>query len=159
MEFPLNIVPNRGLGTIPFGATPEHVRSQLGPPSAIEDWRELNQFSARWIYDNPACTLFFVERSSWDPALPDPHTAALVLITALSRRFMLLGGPVIGETVAAITSRLAEHGYGDPQISPMDDPSSPEQKHLCYGTHNLDLHFSDGVATHIQWSMPVSKIA
>src|SRR5215208_2314331 len=120
MGFPLAIIPNKGLGHILFGANPDELRHQLGTPSSVEDWKELNAFSIRLTYEDPVCSFFFYDGASWNAAFVGGNKPALVLITAASPHFTLLGKPIVGQREQLIRSRLAAQGLTNPTEVPME---------------------------------------
>lgn len=162
MSFPLDIIPNRGLGHILFGSDPDHVRRELGAPSSIEDWSQLNEFASRWVYSDPDCSLFFFEGAVWNPSLADSKKPCLVMITAISPCFILFGDKIIGEAEEAIRSRLSIHGLIKPTNVPMEQDrslSSQSEKHLSYADAHLSVYLLDSIVTHIQWNIHTTQTA
>jgi hypothetical protein len=156
MCFPLDIVLNEGLGHVRFGANPAELEHQLGTPSSVESWKELNPFSVRWTYQDPASSFWFHDGTSWSATFVG-NNPALVLITAASSRFSLFGKPIVGETEPVVRSRLAVHGLSNPTDVPSGRDmslSSPHERRLCYASANLDVYLLSEIVTHVQWSMP-----
>ena len=158
MSFPIEIIPNRGLGHILFGAFLDEVRCELGVPASNYDPTRLNNSYKLLFYDDPKCRFMFIP-GYCDAARGGSTEPRLLLITAESRRFTLFGEQFIGETEAVLRMRLSAHGLVDPRDVPREEDislRSPSYKRLSYGDLSLHIYLFDGIVTQIAWDMVTS---
>ncbi len=155
MSFPLEIIPNRGLGHILFGNDPDKVRSEIGVPTSNNDRTGLNKPPNKiWFYDDPNCNFLFYPGDFVSDAWVGSKKPRLVIIGAWSPRFTLFGEQIIGEAEQVMRMRLEGHGLTDPRnVAREEDPSlwSSSHKHLTYEDANLHVYLVDQVVTCIQW--------
>jgi hypothetical protein len=141
-----NIILRGGLGELAFGTRPCEVAILMGEPSRVDDrLTEIADFVLRWEYHTPRISLIF----SPDLREGGGSEKRLVLIGAADREVTLFGEPIWGEKIESVLSRLAGHELG--QCSETEDAILGRQ--IDFADSKLRLTVSDGVISHIQWSI------
>jgi hypothetical protein len=155
-RLPTEIRPNKGLGSILFGTTPDLVRSKLGEPDQVSDMSKVHKNFVSWRYNCNSCEFFFHEGTIFNPSLSGIAMPCLVWISASSSYFTLNGIKIVGESAERVTTQLAGLGIEDFK----DVTKETFKRRIVYNralyspSSRVGIYSMDGIVTETEWAIP-----
>lgn len=133
----------KGLGSLMFGSTRDHVKIMLGKPTDVEKYNlsELeNDETEAWHYDELGLSLSFDEENEW-----------LLSSIAISDEECTLDGiKLIGKSKKEVLDEFKKHNWGTPEEDEEISEDNPDSCLMHVDQLSMSLWFENDELSEIQ---------
>ena len=142
------ILLNKGLGPLHFGATPEEVKALLGNPTVSDELVRISEFAMRWVYEFPKLSLLFHVGGVFGLDAHASGEKRLYLIGTTSEDVTLLGEAIFGRRIESVLALLKLNCVGHV----VEQEEFMSEKCFSFPDSNLNIYVANGIVSNIQWA-------